>query len=331
MPRGQFNRLRNRIDYFRYYSNANFFLRFRLTKLKARILIEHLRPHLRPKKIPGRCLSVENQILISLRYYATGSFQRVCADLNHVSQSTVSRVVKRVSNIIVSLKSKLIKFPTPQERAQIKQGFQQIQGFPHVIGCIDGTHIPIKKPRQNAANFMNRKGYYSVNTQIVCDDKLRIRNIVCRWVGSTHDSRIFENSTLSTAFENRDLGGILLGDNGYACKDYLLTPLLQPSTNQQIRYNESHKSTRNTVERCIGLLKSKFRCLSQDSKMRLKLDTALIVTVVCAILHNLSLSNEQDIRQKLMDNNNNNYIAGRPIRNHERGTRFRAQFLQQNF
>ena len=47
--------------------------------------------------------------------------------------------------------------------------------------------------------------------QVVCDCKLRIRNIVARWPGSTHDSYILENSLLKTAFEGGQYSGLLLG------------------------------------------------------------------------------------------------------------------------
>lgn len=45
-------------------------------------------------------------------------------------------------------------------------------GFPGVVGCIDCTHVAIVAPNTNNADhpehiYVNRKGYHSVNTQIV--------------------------------------------------------------------------------------------------------------------------------------------------------------------
>ena len=45
--------------------------------------------------------------------------------------------------------------------------------------------------------FVNRKPFYSINVQAVCDSDAFITNIVARWPGSTHDSRIFENSNIT--------------------------------------------------------------------------------------------------------------------------------------
>jgi hypothetical protein len=40
-------------------------------------------------------------------------------------------------------------------------------GFPNVLGCIDGSQIKIRKPRTNEADYVNRKGYHSINVQVI--------------------------------------------------------------------------------------------------------------------------------------------------------------------
>ena len=58
-----------------------------------------------------------------------------------------------------------------EDKHAIRAGMYQIAGFPCVIGCIDCTHICIQAPSQNEQNYVNRKGYHSVNVQVICDDK----------------------------------------------------------------------------------------------------------------------------------------------------------------
>ncbi|XP_041347232.1 uncharacterized protein LOC121367166, partial [Gigantopelta aegis] len=41
------------------------------------------------------------QVLITLRYFASGSFQDVCGELIGVDQSTVSRTVTRVTDVLL--------------------------------------------------------------------------------------------------------------------------------------------------------------------------------------------------------------------------------------
>jgi len=57
------------------------------------------------------------QLLIALRYYATGCFQIVAADLINVHKATTCRAIHRVSRAIASLRSQYVSFPeTDDER-----------------------------------------------------------------------------------------------------------------------------------------------------------------------------------------------------------------------
>lgn len=57
------------------------------------------------------------------------------------------------------------------------------------------------------------------------------KNIVARWSGSSHDSTIFFNSSIYRRLEANQFGnGLIVGDDGYAVNNYLLTPLLNPLT-----------------------------------------------------------------------------------------------------
>ncbi|XP_016109879.1 putative nuclease HARBI1 [Sinocyclocheilus grahami] len=199
----------------------------------------------------------------------------VHGDLFGVHKSTVSRIDGRVSQAIAALKNQYIRFaPTGETSA----GFYRRAGFPGVIGAIDCTHIPIQNPGgENGELFRNRKGYCSINIQVVCDEKAQITNIVARWPGSTHDSRIFDNSHLCALLESHAFQGHLVGDNGSPCCAYLLTPILNPSMPAEKRYNTCHIAARGLVERV-------FPCLQNG--LRTKLDTTLAVIVALAVLYN---------------------------------------------
>ena len=129
-----------------------------------------------------------------------------------------------------------------------------VAGFPNVIGVTGCTHIPIFSiGKDYAEKFRNRKGFYSINTQVICDAHGYITNIVSRCPGSTHDSRIFHESNIKRQFENRQFRGILLGDKGYPNLPYLCTPLHREQNNAERRYNVTHKKTRCIIERCLGV------------------------------------------------------------------------------
>lgn len=57
-----------------------------------------------------------------------------------------------------------------------------------------------------------------------------IFNLVASWPGSAHDSRIFDNSSARVQYERGTVPGILLGDKGYPCRSYLMTPFRDTGT-----------------------------------------------------------------------------------------------------
>lgn len=208
-------------------------------------------------------------------------FQISVADLSCVSISTACVVIRRVTRAVASLCEAEVRFPdTELERTATKNRFYQIANFPSVLGTIDCTHVAIQSPGgANAELYRNRKGYFSLNCQAVVDANLLFTNLVARWYGSAHDATIFSNSRLYARFENNDItGGYLLGDSGYPCKPYLLTPLAAPATQAEQRYNGAHIQTRNTVERAFGVLKRRFPCLRMG--LRIKVFTSTFIYIL---------------------------------------------------
>lgn len=76
-----------------------------------------------------------------------------------------------------------------------------------------------------------------------------------------------------------------MGDNGYACKPYLLTPLLNPDNESEAEYNRAHILTRNTIERFFGVIKRRFPCLQNG--LRIGLASIPRVIVACGVLYNI--------------------------------------------
>lgn len=49
--------------------------------------------------------------------------------------------------------------------------FEEKAGFPGVIGCIDGTHIEIRKPEVDGDVYINRNNYATLILQGIANDK----------------------------------------------------------------------------------------------------------------------------------------------------------------
>ena len=267
------------------YDDEQFRCRYRLTKAGFRDLLDIIRPEISAHNDRGKPIPADIQLLLTLRFYATGTFQLACGDLCEISQPSASRIIKRVSEAIARLRNNYITFPEGDGLDQVKLDFWRLCALPNVVGAIDCTHIKILCPGgANAELFRNRKGYFSINVQVVCGPHLEMLNIGARWAGSVHDARIFDNSRICAQFERGDIPGILLGESGYPCRPYLMTPVIAPQTRPQRRYNVAQIRTRNTVERMLGVWKRLFPCLS--TTLRIKLQTCLTIIVATAVLYN---------------------------------------------
>ena len=320
-----------RPNFFEKYNDREFKKRHRLSKEHVRFLIELLDDQLNPQSTRRNCLTTEQQVFITLRYMASGIFQLVCGDLCEVAQPTVSKTVAKVARCIAHFRECFIRMPSGDAEIQeIKDGFQRIANFPNVIGCIDCTHVPIIKPSRNAAAFYGRKRY-SINVQLVCDHNLKIRNVVARWGGSTHDSRIFKNSRLYGDCMGGTLNGMLLGDSGYACTSFMMTPVLRPGNAKEENYNRAHIRTRNTVERTIGVTKSQFRCTSRDSRLRIRKERAMAVVVASCVLHNISLEPNIDVLRQQARHAPIRNANQRPHFDRRRGPAVRQELINRHF
>ena len=152
--------------------------RYRFGGVSINYLLDIFGDELRRKTNRSHALKPIDQLLIALRFYASGSFLQVIGDTIGVDKSTVSRVVYNVSSVLASKQGQFIKWPTePADTNASKNSFYRRGRFPGVIGCIDGTHIRILAPHVDENDFVNRKGFHSINVQGVCNHKVTISSI----------------------------------------------------------------------------------------------------------------------------------------------------------
>ncbi|XP_067636860.1 putative nuclease HARBI1 [Eurosta solidaginis] len=240
-----------------------------------------------------------------LRFCAQGSYQLSIGNENTLglAQPTVSVVLSEVLNVLEnSLCQRWIKFNYDEaELQQAKLYFFNISRIPGIIGCVDGTHIKIVAPKKELQHlYYNRKGFYSINAMIVCDHSMSIRYINAKYPGATHDSMVFSMSALKSHLKQQHQDGTrntwLLGDAGYALKPYLLTPFRNTEDGSAQRiYNTQHAKGRNIIERTIGVLKNRFRCLLQARALHYTPEKATKIINVCAALHNICMFYKVDI------------------------------------
>ncbi|KAM3876289.1 putative nuclease HARBI1 [Diretmus argenteus] len=266
--------------------------KYRLPRAEIQRLIQIVSPHIQRATRRNYALSPEVQLLAALRFYAVGSFQEVVGDGTGLSKASVSRSVAAVTPILLLHARQHIKMPIMGEEVrEVHQGFFDMAGIPRVLGLVDGTLIPLLNPSLKDPSWICRKHFSAINTQVVVAHDGLIVDIVARWPGSTHDSFVWANSAVGQKAARGIYGRtIFLGDSGYPLRSYLITPVTNPASPAEERFNEGHIHTRTHVEQVFGRWKARFRCIHRSSGgLHLSPHKACQVIVVTAMLHNIAV------------------------------------------
>ncbi|XP_060809922.1 uncharacterized protein LOC132904016 [Amyelois transitella] len=129
----------------------------------------------------------------------------------------------------------------------------------------------------------------SVETK-VCDADMQIISVDASHGGATHDSFIWSSHPLKDYMEelSNNENVWFLGDSGYPLRRYMMTPVLNAAPNTpEAHYTNLHVHTRNIIERTIGLLKARFRCLLLHRRLHYQPEVAGSIVNSCVILHNM--------------------------------------------
>ena len=97
--------------------------RFRFGHEGIRYISDLLRLKLERVTKRGHPLTVEQQVLTALKFFASGSFLQCIGDGMGVDKSIVSRVVTAVTDDLVDIRQDFIKWPSAKENGKVRQGF----------------------------------------------------------------------------------------------------------------------------------------------------------------------------------------------------------------
>jgi hypothetical protein len=235
-------------------------------------------------------------VLSRLGCYGNGASLGRNARMAGVSSGTVCKYTDRVFTAILCLHDQFIRWPDQNERLEISRRFAVEYGLPGAVGIVDGTHICFEqKPHIDGEVYFSRKSRYSINLQLICDDKKRITFYQTGWPGSVGDSTIFDESHLCKQpelyFSNDEF---LLADAGYGAKAFICTPYKHPMAiipHNQL-FNTLFSSARVHIEHLNGLLKGRF-CSLKGLRTQVKkvkdYDKINKWIVVCLILYNMMI------------------------------------------
>ncbi|VEN45935.1 unnamed protein product [Callosobruchus maculatus] len=179
-----------------------------------------------------------------------------------MEKSSVSYVFHEICGLIAGCRYEIMKWPTRDEHLKTAAQIRSRYHFPNCVGFIDGCHIEIKAPANNPTDFYNRKETHSIILQAVCDDSLKLVDIYIGQTGRAHDAGVFRESPLGDQIQHIIVSEKyhILADSGYTLNMNIMTPYKDDGflTDAEVKYNIIHSKARSTIERCLGLLKTKF-------------------------------------------------------------------------
>lgn len=277
-----------------FYSEKEFRRNFRLPRKACCELIQKFEESIfcpSGRRSGGSPAKRPDEHILSFLWYASNkASMREVAILFNMAESTLLAVIERVLQFLCYIAPDVINFGS--DKAALAEAFEKIAGFPNVIGCIDGTYIPMRCPNNKVkSTYGNRHNQVSLTMQGICDAKGRFQDVFTGTPGKIHDARVLRLSLV-----HEDLPTIceinkyhLLGDAAYPIREHLLTPYKHygTMTPAKLAYNHRHAVTRVKIENAFGLLKQRFRQLRYVEFTTVDKITQFIVA--CCVLHNICL------------------------------------------
>lgn len=149
------------------FSDEEFKKRYSFSKETVLHILELIVHGLERSSNRGKPVPPLIELLITMKFMTTGTFQSMIDDLHGVSQPTISRFILKVSTLLAELRHQFIKYPSLEDTIKISKSFYNETKFPHVIGCLGATHVGIKNPGgQISEAYLNEHGYYSLKVQV---------------------------------------------------------------------------------------------------------------------------------------------------------------------
>ncbi|KAK3931738.1 Putative nuclease [Frankliniella fusca] len=152
-------------------SIPEFVRNYRMPQESVVRLLNIIEPYVEKRNSPNQ-VPLITKLLDTLSLYANGSYRRILGKSidTAVSQSSVSRYVKKITNVLnhPEILTRFIKFPlTAEERAPIIARNERL-GMPKTLGFIDGTLVRLSQlPHDNERQaYYSRKGFLALNCQV---------------------------------------------------------------------------------------------------------------------------------------------------------------------
>ncbi|KAK0152014.1 putative nuclease HARBI1 [Merluccius polli] len=162
------------------------------------------------------------------------------------------------------------------------------------VGAIDGCHVRMKPPSLHRLDYLNYKGFYSINMQAICDSTGKFLDIFVGYPGSVHDTRILKKQFLLSG-QKISTQWILYPGRWWVSL-FGDTSLPHHSVQGTGEWSRPAKiqlppvKARSIVERAFGIMKTRWRS-TLFRALEVSPTFAPQVIASCAFLHNVCIDN----------------------------------------
>ena len=289
-------------------NDAEFKDKYRMTRFSFWLIVDLIKDHDVFVSKTRKQAPVTHQLMTLLCFLGTegnGMSNWRGRSLFRTSKGALHLYKDRVVEAILdSLYEGLLQWPDPDERRVIAERIRKEFGLPNCIGIADGTLLPLAfwPSTDDYADYKGRKMHYTLTMLVINDDQRRIRYFNAGWPGSTHDDRVFRNSSIIQDLDTHFLPNeYIIGDSAYGPQNFMVSTFKKPvggpmSPDNEV-FNNKLAKPRVSSEHTIGILKGRFPFLC-SIRMRLtgkkSFKKILRYITVCVLLHNFLVGKREE-------------------------------------
>ncbi|XP_033137037.1 putative nuclease HARBI1 isoform X1 [Brassica rapa] len=253
---------------------------------------------------------LEESVAMFLEMVGQDLSVRALAERYQHSSDTVNRKIDEVLSSLLKLAADIVK-PERDEFASaspiLVDDPRYYPFFKDCIGALDGTHVPVRPPSENADPFRGRKGEPTMNVLAICNFSMKFIYAYVGVPGRAHDTKVLTYCAKEEAsFPHPPVGKYYLVDSGYPTRTGYLGPHRRtryhldqfvrggPPTNSRELFNRKHSGLRSVIERTFGIWKAKWRILDRKHPKYELNKWVKIVTATMALHNFIRDSNHED-------------------------------------
>lgn len=251
-------------------------------------------------------LSSIQKCTAALRMLVYGAAADATDEYCRLGESTAFEAMKRfVKCVRSSFESTYLRQPRKEDlrkQMEVNEG----RGFPGMFASIDCMHWRWKNcPAAWRGSFEDEEKNRSFILEAIVDQSLWIWHAFIGLPRDKHDVNLLDRSPIVSEMlkgeADEELGFVvngtryvryyLLADEIYPGWSCFVQTIQDPEDHMELHFAEKHEEARRDVEKCFGVLQSRFAII-QNPCRQWHMDTVKDIMRACVIMHNMIIEDE---------------------------------------